>query len=77
MGLDMANKNVELMRGEPEIAVRKLAIPIMISMLLTALQINLYVVILQYLSLMTVKSVQLLEDNIKVIVRILPNLQLI
>ncbi len=32
----MANKNVELMRGEPEIAVRKLAIPIMISMLLTA-----------------------------------------
>lgn len=35
-GVDMANKNVELMRGEPEIAVRKLAIPIMISMLLTA-----------------------------------------
>ena len=33
---NMANKNVELMRGEPEIAVRKLAIPIMISMLLTA-----------------------------------------
>ncbi|MDO5810678.1 MAG: MATE family efflux transporter [Methanobrevibacter sp.] len=32
----MANKNVQLMRGEPEIAVRKLAIPIMISMLLTA-----------------------------------------
>ena len=32
----MANTNVELMRGEPEIAVRKLAIPIMISMLLTA-----------------------------------------
>ncbi|MBQ2613002.1 MAG: MATE family efflux transporter [Methanobrevibacter sp.] len=32
----MSNKNVELMRGEPEIAVRKLAIPIMISMLLTA-----------------------------------------
>ncbi len=32
----MANKNVELMRGEPEIAVGKLAIPIMISMLLTA-----------------------------------------
>ena len=32
----MANKNVELMRGEPEIAVRKLAIPLMISMLLTA-----------------------------------------
>lgn len=36
MGDNMANKNVELMRGEPEIAVRKLAIPIMISMLLTA-----------------------------------------
>lgn len=33
---NMANKNVELMRGEPEIAVKKLAIPIMISMLLTA-----------------------------------------
>ena len=32
----MANENVELMRGDPEIAVRKLAIPIMISMLLTA-----------------------------------------
>jgi len=32
----MANKNVEIMRGAPEIAVRKLAIPIMISMLLTA-----------------------------------------
>ena len=32
----MSNKNVEVMRGEPEIAVRKLAIPIMISMLLTA-----------------------------------------
>ena len=32
----MSNKNVELMRGEPVIAVRKLAIPIMISMLLTA-----------------------------------------
>ena len=32
----MANENVELMRGEPEISVRKLAIPIMISMLLTA-----------------------------------------
>ena len=32
----MGNKNVELMRGEPEIAVKKLAIPIMISMLLTA-----------------------------------------
>lgn len=32
----MANKNVELMRGEPETAVKKLAIPIMISMLLTA-----------------------------------------
>ncbi len=34
--LIMSNKNVELLRGEPEIAVRKLAIPIMISMLLTA-----------------------------------------
>lgn len=32
----MSNKNVELMRGDPKIAVRKLAIPIMISMLLTA-----------------------------------------
>ena len=32
----MVNENVELMRGEPEVAVRKLAIPIMISMLLTA-----------------------------------------
>ncbi len=32
----MANENVELMRGDPKIAVRKLAIPIMISMLLTA-----------------------------------------
>ena len=32
----MTNKNVELMRGEPEIAIKKLAIPIMISMLLTA-----------------------------------------
>ena len=32
----MANEKVELMRGEPEIAIRKLAIPIMISMLLTA-----------------------------------------
>ena len=32
----MTNKNVELMRGAPEIAVKKLAIPIMISMLLTA-----------------------------------------
>ena len=32
----MANDNVELMRGEPEIAVRKLAIPIMFSMILTA-----------------------------------------
>ena len=36
-GSGMANKNVELMRGEPEIAVKKLAIPIMISMILTAL----------------------------------------
>ena len=33
----MANKNVELMRGEPEKAVKTLAIPIMISMILTAL----------------------------------------
>ncbi|MBQ6511420.1 MATE family efflux transporter [Methanobrevibacter sp.] len=33
----MANKNVELMRGEPENAVKKLAIPIMISMILTAM----------------------------------------
>lgn len=32
----MANKNIELMRGNPETAVRKLAIPLMISMLLTA-----------------------------------------
>ena len=32
----MANKNIELMRGNPETAVRKLAIPVMISMLLTA-----------------------------------------
>ena len=32
----MANKNIELMRGNPENAVKKLAIPIMISMLLTA-----------------------------------------
>ena len=32
----MSNKNIELMRGEPEIAIKKLAIPIMISMLLTA-----------------------------------------
>ena len=31
-----SNKNVELMRGEPEIAIKKLAIPIIISMLLTA-----------------------------------------
>ena len=36
-GSSMANKNVKLMRGEPEIAVKKLAIPIMISMILTAL----------------------------------------
>lgn len=27
----MANKNVEVMRGNPETAVKKLAIPIMIS----------------------------------------------
>ncbi len=32
----MSNENVELMRGDPKIAVRTLAIPIMISMLLTA-----------------------------------------
>lgn len=32
----MANKNVEIMRGNPETAVKKLAIPVMISMLLTA-----------------------------------------
>lgn len=32
----MANSNIELMRGEPEIAVRKMAIPIMISIILTA-----------------------------------------
>lgn len=32
----MANKNVEVMRGNPETAVKKLTIPIMISMLLTA-----------------------------------------
>lgn len=32
----MANENVEVIRGEPEIAIKKLAIPIMISMLLTA-----------------------------------------
>jgi putative MATE family efflux protein len=32
----MANSNVELMRGEPEIAIRKLALPIMFSMILTA-----------------------------------------
>ena len=35
--INMANKNVELMRGEPEIAIKKLAIPIMISMIITAL----------------------------------------
>ncbi|OWT32634.1 MATE family efflux transporter [Methanobrevibacter sp. 87.7] len=32
----MGNKNIEIMRGNPENAVKKLAIPIMISMLLTA-----------------------------------------
>ena len=32
----MSNKNIELMRGNPETAVKKLAIPIMISMILTA-----------------------------------------
>lgn len=31
-----SNKNVELMRGEPETAIKKLSIPIIISMLLTA-----------------------------------------
>jgi putative MATE family efflux protein len=36
IGIKMANKNVELMRGNPEKAVKTLAIPIMISMLLTA-----------------------------------------
>ena len=30
------NRNVELMRGEPEIAIKKLAIPLIISMLITA-----------------------------------------
>lgn len=34
---EKTNKNVELMRGNPEIAVKKLAIPIMISMIITAL----------------------------------------
>lgn len=33
----MANSNVELMRGAPEIAIRKLSLPIMISMIITAL----------------------------------------
>lgn len=33
----MVNKNVELMTGKPETAVRKLAIPIMISMIITTL----------------------------------------
>ena len=32
----MANKNVELMRGEPEKAVKKMAIPVMIAIILTA-----------------------------------------
>ena len=32
----MGNENLEVMRGNPETAVKKLAIPIMISMLLTA-----------------------------------------
>lgn len=36
MAEERTNQNVELMRGDPETAVRKLAIPIMISMLLTA-----------------------------------------
>ena len=31
-----SNRNIRLMRGEPEIAIKKLAIPIMISMLITA-----------------------------------------
>ena len=31
-----SNRNVELMRGEPETAIKKLAVPIIISMLLTA-----------------------------------------
>ena len=35
MGITMANKNVEMMRGSPEIAVKKLAIPIMIYMIIT------------------------------------------
>lgn len=30
------NKNVDLLTGKPEVAVKKLAIPIMIAMLLTA-----------------------------------------
>lgn len=33
----MGNKNVKIMTGEPETAVKKLALPIMISMILTAL----------------------------------------
>ena len=33
----MANKNVELMTGKPETAVKKLAIPIMVSMVITTL----------------------------------------
>ena len=32
----MENKNVKLMRGKPEIAIKKLVIPIIISMLITA-----------------------------------------
>ena len=32
----MTNDNIELMTGEPETAIRKLAVPIMISMILTA-----------------------------------------
>ena len=36
----MGNKNVALMRGEPEIAVKKLAIPIMISMILLNILLN-------------------------------------
>lgn len=33
----MANKNVELLRGEPKTAILKLAVPILVSMLFTAL----------------------------------------
>lgn len=30
------NKNIDLLMGQPEVAIKKLAIPIMIAMLLTA-----------------------------------------